>query len=108
MTPGELFYELLEDGKAIRCLLCGLVSHSAIDVRERYCGFCDRFHEDRAGEVVPRAELWIAQAVRIMRPDLGDAPLQAEELVREVVEKISPRGTPKVGELQWSERFKAS
>lgn len=38
-------YKLIEDGKAIECLECGKVSWSAGDIRERYCGFCSRYHE---------------------------------------------------------------
>jgi hypothetical protein len=39
-------YELLDDGRAIRCLACGLTSYHPRDVAEKYCGFCHRFHED--------------------------------------------------------------
>ena len=38
-------YEILEDGKAIKCLECGLTSWHPEDVRHRYCGFCSVFHE---------------------------------------------------------------
>lgn len=40
-------YQLSPAGDAITCLLCGRTSHNPIDVRERYCGNCHRFHEDR-------------------------------------------------------------
>lgn len=36
------------DGRSIRCLHCGRTSYNPSDVRERYCGFCHRFHEDDA------------------------------------------------------------
>jgi len=29
---------------AIRCYICGLVSHNLNDVSQKYCGFCHRFH----------------------------------------------------------------
>lgn len=34
------------DGRSITCHLCGLTSHNANDVRERYCGRCHVFHGD--------------------------------------------------------------
>jgi hypothetical protein len=39
-------YELLADGRTIKCLACGKVSHNPNDVAQRYCGNCHRFHED--------------------------------------------------------------
>lgn len=39
-------YELLDDGRAIKCLICGKVSHNPNDVAQLYCGNCHRFHED--------------------------------------------------------------
>ena len=41
ITPA---YRLLEDGEAIQCLACGLVSHNPNDVVQRYCGRCHKFH----------------------------------------------------------------
>jgi hypothetical protein len=37
-------YILVEDGKAIMCLKCGMVSNYDTDVQQRYCGNCDQFH----------------------------------------------------------------
>jgi len=39
-------YEILDEGRAIKCLICGMVSHNPNDVAQRYCGKCHRFHED--------------------------------------------------------------
>lgn len=39
-------YQLVDGGRAIRCLKCGTTSHNPTDVRERYCGFCRVFHDD--------------------------------------------------------------
>jgi hypothetical protein len=36
------------DGKSITCHVCGQTSWSAGDVREKYCGNCHVFHDDRA------------------------------------------------------------
>jgi hypothetical protein len=48
--PGKLKpadgYELLDEGRAIKCYVCGMVSHNPNDVAQRYCGNCHRFHED--------------------------------------------------------------
>jgi hypothetical protein len=41
-------YELIRDaaGDAIRCLVCGMVSHNPNDISNRYCGNCRAFHSD--------------------------------------------------------------
>lgn len=39
-------YRLLDDGKAIECLRCGMISGHPEDVRHHYCGRCHRFHDD--------------------------------------------------------------
>jgi hypothetical protein len=39
-------YELVEEGKAIKCLLCELTSYHPEDVRQHYCGRCRLFHDD--------------------------------------------------------------
>lgn len=44
----EPTYELLDGGRAIRCLICDLTSHNPNDVEQRYCGHCKLFHEDSA------------------------------------------------------------
>lgn len=48
MTAPEKTYLLLEDGAAIQCIVCGRTSHHPMDVKERYCGHCKRWHEGRA------------------------------------------------------------
>jgi hypothetical protein len=35
----------VEDGKAIHCMVCGMVSWHPEDVRHLYCGWCHVFHE---------------------------------------------------------------
>lgn len=44
----EPTYELIDDGRAIRCHFCGQTSHNPTDVAQRYCGQCKVFHEDVA------------------------------------------------------------
>ena len=39
-------YEILDGGRAIKCLKCGMVSHNPNDVEKRYCGMCHNFHSD--------------------------------------------------------------
>ena len=39
-------YQLVENGRAIKCLECGMTSHNANDVRELYCGNCRKWHEE--------------------------------------------------------------
>ena len=41
-------FSISADGKSITCQICGLTSHNLNDVREKYCGKCHVFHEDRA------------------------------------------------------------
>jgi hypothetical protein len=38
---------LAADGESILCLKCGKRSYNKNDVRERYCGGCHRFHDQR-------------------------------------------------------------
>jgi hypothetical protein len=42
----EPTYEIVDNGKAILCLRCMRISHHPTDVKNRYCGFCHRFHND--------------------------------------------------------------
>lgn len=39
-------YEVVEDGKAIRCCICTLTSYNPDDVKNLYCGHCHIFHDD--------------------------------------------------------------
>jgi ribosomal protein L37E len=41
-------YTISPDGKAITCGQCGLTSHNLHDVRHRYCGKCNIYHDDAA------------------------------------------------------------
>lgn len=61
-------YELLDQdgGQAIRCLLCGTVSDAAVDVLQRYCPRCNRYHERELELML----ISIDQAIRHARPDL--------------------------------------
>ncbi len=38
-------YEISEDGKSIKCLICGLTSYNPNDVENRYCANCNVFHD---------------------------------------------------------------
>jgi len=38
-------YEILNEGRSIMCLRCGLVSYHPKDVEEKYCGNCHIFHQ---------------------------------------------------------------
>ena len=37
-------YEIVEDGRAIKCNVCGMTSWSQGDVEHKFCAKCDRFH----------------------------------------------------------------
>ncbi|MBA7533406.1 hypothetical protein ES705_25645 [subsurface metagenome] len=39
-------YEILYNGIAIKCLICGLISYNLNDVKSKYCGHCHIFHEE--------------------------------------------------------------
>jgi hypothetical protein len=39
-------YRIVEDGRAIKCLLCMKTSWNMGDVQHRYCGNCHIFHDD--------------------------------------------------------------
>ncbi len=34
-------YEIINDGEAIKCLKCGMISHQPMDVKYRWCGKCN-------------------------------------------------------------------
>lgn len=38
-------HEIVEGGRAIKCLKCGMTSWHPKDVEHLYCGNCHRFHE---------------------------------------------------------------
>lgn len=41
-------YEIREEPgvpRSIRCLVCGNASYHPLDIQEKYCGHCHRFHE---------------------------------------------------------------
>ena len=38
------------DTKSIRCHRCGRTSYNQNDVKNRYCGFCHVFHEEKGQE----------------------------------------------------------
>ena len=37
-------YRIVENGKAIQCLRCQMISHNLNDVSQKYCGHCHLFH----------------------------------------------------------------
>lgn len=51
-SPASASFDLVKRGerRGIRCRLCGVVSWNENDVRYRYCGTCDRFHEPQQEE----------------------------------------------------------
>lgn len=46
MKYGESTFEILEEGKAIRCRRCGMISYSPKDVENHWCGRCKASHDD--------------------------------------------------------------
>lgn len=44
MEKKDPTFEILEDGHAIRCRVCGMTSHNSEDVAYRYCGNCKQYH----------------------------------------------------------------
>jgi hypothetical protein len=47
--PVELLFVILDGGKAIKCMACGMTSHHPRDVEQRYCGNCKKFHGKEGG-----------------------------------------------------------
>lgn len=45
LDHGPATYEI--NGDSIKCAICGSVSYHTDDIAQRYCGRCQRFHEDR-------------------------------------------------------------
>lgn len=56
-SVSEPTYELLDEGRSIRCHRCGLTSQNPNDVEQRYCGRCKLFHEDIAELLAERTAL---------------------------------------------------
>jgi ribosomal protein L37E len=46
MKYGDPSFELLEEGKAIKCRRCGKISHNPGDVLNHYCAHCHVSHDD--------------------------------------------------------------
>lgn len=44
-------YEIMNNGAAIKCSMCGLTSYHPDDVKHRYCGNCHLFHDDHYNKV---------------------------------------------------------
>jgi hypothetical protein len=38
-------YEIVNNGRAIKCLRCGKTSHNWNDIRYLFCAFCNQFHK---------------------------------------------------------------
>lgn len=67
----KLRYTILDDGTAIKCHRCHQVSHNIDDVRQLYCGACQRFHEDE-DLPLPEAAKGIAEAIAMVaRTEVG-------------------------------------
>lgn len=37
---------IIDDKKAIKCLICNYISYHPDDVKQKYCSMCKRFHEE--------------------------------------------------------------
>lgn len=72
-----------EGMSAIQCLLCGHTSHNRTDVKQRYCGHCNVYHDDfllfqkhgfhtlrklKDGRVVGIAEHGLWPAIYVLSP----------------------------------------
>ena len=40
-------YTINKGGKSITCHTCERTSYSQMDVKNKYCGFCHNYHEDK-------------------------------------------------------------
>jgi len=45
-TETPLTFEILENGKAIKCRICGAVSHGPRDIEHHFCGYCHVDHDN--------------------------------------------------------------
>jgi hypothetical protein len=46
MEFGDPTFQILEDGKAIKCCRCGNISRDPNDVENHFCGRCHASHDD--------------------------------------------------------------
>ncbi len=40
MEPKKIYYEIVKDGEAIKCLICEMVSYGVGDIVNKWCGKC--------------------------------------------------------------------
>ncbi len=59
-------YTIAQDGQSIACHRCGLTSHNANDVRQRYCAKCGTFH------VIRGPGYWQDEVSGVLRPVVED------------------------------------
>jgi hypothetical protein len=52
-AANDTYIPIMNGGKTITCLDCGLTSWSENDVRERYCPVCREFHDDKEMKARP-------------------------------------------------------
>ncbi len=96
-------YEILNErvgsaDKAIRCLLCGTVSARPVDVIQKYCARCDRFHSD----AIRLASTAFSTGIRDLRPDMD--PAAATLALARVLELLAPANfPPRIAQPQWSD-----
>jgi ribosomal protein L37E len=58
-------FKMLENGKAILCKMCGMVSRNANDVKERYCGHCHIDHSMAARLAIAKLEKGMTVKARV-------------------------------------------
>jgi ribosomal protein L37E len=46
MEHGDPTFQILEEGKAIKCCRCGMISHNQKDIEHHWCGNCKMSHDD--------------------------------------------------------------
>jgi hypothetical protein len=82
---------------SITCLVCGHTSHNPNDVRERYCGHCRSFLDDR----ILQADGLINHAIAILRPDLDVSEKMSLQI--RLIALCSPRETPHALQPHWTD-----
>lgn len=61
LKHGDPTFEILNDGKAIKCRRCGSISHNPNDVENHWCGRCHMSHDDIWP---PARRAWVASYVQ--------------------------------------------
>lgn len=91
-------YEIVENGLAIKCLICGLTSYNSNDVKHIFCGHCKRFHLDEM-EMSRVHEIYFKEPIHITKDSKLKVAFKTEN------GRIVSWKATKINRLDWTYDF---